>query len=107
MGVAGQFSKYVNGNTRPEPENFEKLCAGLREPDRQLLAEAYLRDTIPRSAIGLVRVERVTSAVIREEPEAEVFLIGEAKTAWQFIGKLAYENTEVREWLISTWKILK
>jgi transcriptional regulator with XRE-family HTH domain len=110
VGISqGQMSRYVNGENRPEPEIFEKLCGVFAKEHRVAVLLAYLDDDIPPSLKNLVAVEAKTAAA-RVEEDSPVYrsrMPKKLRDAYDHLGAAALEDASIAQVIIGTSNLTK
>lgn len=110
IGVSqGQMSRYVNGENRPEPDVFAKLCEIFPKDERGKLIVAYLVDVIPPKDRSLIALElKKTEARVKEDaPLFRARMPKRLREAYDFLAGAALENPAIAQMLINTYDLTK
>ncbi len=108
IGVSqGQTSRYVNGENRPEPDVFEKLCEIFPTEERVRLIVAYLADDVPVRYRNLISIEPTekSARTAEESPVYRSRMPRKLREAYDYLGSAALEKPAIAQMLINTHKL--
>ena len=108
IGVSqGQMSRYVNGENRPEPDIFDKLCALFPEKQRVALVLAYLLDDVPPRFRNLITIAPATrnARVTEDPPVYRSRMPKKLRAAYDFLGAAALDKPKVAQMIINTYEL--